>query len=149
MVSCTHRSPSALEQHVNYSSMYQYIPAHTSTYWYILVCTCMYWYILVHTSTYWYEVISTGSGTYQYVLVCTCMTHKYAKSFENFPPILHHKIFRFEMKFSEIFPAVIYFATSNPLKLTSQSAQPKGPPYVASRASQSTRKRAPFPTRTE
>jgi hypothetical protein len=55
------------------------------------------------------------------------------KSFEKFPPILHHKIFRFEMKFSEIFPAVIYFATSNPLNLTSQSAQPKGPPYVASR----------------
>jgi hypothetical protein len=55
------------------------------------------------------------------------------KSFEKFPPYLHHKIFRFEMKFSEIFPAVIYFATSNPLNLTSQSAQPKGPPYVASR----------------
>ena len=64
---------------------------------------------------------------------CILKTHKYAKSFENFPPILHHKIFRFEMKFSEIFPAVIYFATSNPLNLTSQSAQPKGPPYVASR----------------
>jgi hypothetical protein len=63
-------------------------------------------------------------------------THRLSESFENFPPYLHHKIFRFEMKFSEIFPAVIYFAlfaTSNPLNLTSQSAQPKGPPYVASR----------------
>ena len=60
-------------------------------------------------------------------------THITAESFEIFPPYLHHKIFRFEMKFSEIFPAVIYFATSNPLNLTSQSAQPKGPPYVASR----------------
>jgi hypothetical protein len=60
MVFCTHSSPSALEQHVNYSSMYQYIPAHTSTYWHILVCICMYRYILVHTSTYWYEALRTS-----------------------------------------------------------------------------------------
>ncbi len=68
-----------------------------------------------------------------FILLTITATHKYAESFENFPPILHHKIFRFEMKFSEIFPAVIYFAISNPLNLTSQSAHPTGPPYVASR----------------
>ena len=69
MVSCTHSSPSAQEQHVNDSSMYQYIPAHTSTYQYIPVHACIYWHILVHTSTYWNEVIRTGSGMYWYIPV--------------------------------------------------------------------------------
>ncbi len=34
--------------------------------------------------------------------------------FEIFLPSLHHKIFEFEMKFSEIFPDVFYFTTGNP-----------------------------------
>ncbi len=47
--------PSALEQHVNYSSMYvctsiyQHIPVNTGIYWYVLICTGIYWSIPVHT----------------------------------------------------------------------------------------------------
>ncbi len=117
------------------------------------------WYVLVRASTYptrykavretskWYIPIRTNiensyGSTYWYVLVCTALylhstrwykTHKQAKRNLFFPPSLHHKIFEFEMKFSEIFPDVFYFTTGNPRDFTSRTAQPKGDPCISSR----------------
>ena len=64
-------------------------------------------------------IVLDPSSRWQFRVVCyqqisTLITHITSERFEFFSPSLHHKRFRFEMKFSEIFPDVFYFATSNP-----------------------------------